>query len=113
MRAVGERGQATVETVALLPLLVLLVAFVWQAAVAGQAVWLAGSAARAAARAAALGRDPLPAARSVLPGRLDPGARVGRVGGGGVRVRLAVPSVIGGARLGTVSARARLQPQAP
>src|SRR3954469_2995310 len=72
----GERGQASVELVALLPLLVALGFAVWQAAVAGQAMWLAGSAARAAARAEALGDDPAPAARGVLPPRLADGLRV-------------------------------------
>ena len=101
------------ELVALLPLVVVLVAFLWQAAVAGQAAWLAGSAARAAARAQALGRDPVPAARSVLPRRLERGLRVASASPGGVRVRVAVPSVVGAGRLATVSARARLQPQGP
>ena len=49
-----EVGQASVETVALLPLVVLVGALLWQAVVAGQALWLSGAAARAAARAAAV-----------------------------------------------------------
>ncbi len=36
----GERGQASVEFVGVLPLLVVLCGVLWQAAVAGQAVWL-------------------------------------------------------------------------
>ncbi|MEA2226926.1 MAG: hypothetical protein QOF04_556, partial [Solirubrobacteraceae bacterium] len=51
--ASGERGQATVELVALLPLLMLVALAAWQGVVAGQAIWLSGSAARAAARAEA------------------------------------------------------------
>jgi len=50
-----EVGQASVETVALLPLVVLVGALLWQAVVAGQALWLSAAAARAAARAAAVG----------------------------------------------------------
>jgi len=105
------RGQATVELVALLPLLAVLAGLLWQAAVAGQAVWLAGSAARAAARAAAVGGDALAAARGVLPGRLERGLVVRRLESDeGVRVAVGVPSVLGGGRL-TVSARALLQDQ--
>jgi hypothetical protein len=37
--------------------------------------------------------------------------RVRTTGDGGVRVAVAVPLVTGGARLGTVSARARFAPQ--
>jgi hypothetical protein len=109
-----ERGQATVELVALLPLVAVLVGALWQAAVAGQAVWLAGSAARAAARASAVGADARAAARSVLPARLEPGLVVTRMGGsgGGVRVTIAVPAIVGGGDLGGVTARARLQDQA-
>lgn len=40
----AESGQASVELVALLPLVVVLAALLWQAVVAGQAVWLAASA---------------------------------------------------------------------
>jgi hypothetical protein len=109
-----ERGQASVELVALLPLVAVLVGALWQAAVAGQAVWLAGSAARAAARAAAVGTDARAAARRVLPARLEPGLVVARVGGpgDGVRVTISIPAIVGGGRVGGVSARARLQDQA-
>lgn len=108
-----ERGQATVELVALLPLVAVLATLLWQAALAGQAVWLSGSAARAAARATAVGTDAGAAARAVLPGHLEPGLAVRATGehDGGVRVAIRIPSIVGGARLGTVSARARLQPQ--
>jgi hypothetical protein len=110
-----ERGQATVELVALLPLMAVLAAALWQAAVAGQAVWLAGSAARAAARASAVGADAGAAARRVLPARLERGLVVRRAGGGdgGVRVTITVPAIVGDGRLGGVTARARLQDQAP
>jgi hypothetical protein len=108
----GERGQATVELVALLPLVAVLAGLLWQAVVAGQAVWLAGSAARAAARASAIGGDARAAAQHVLPQRLRRGLVVRRQpGDDGVRVAIAIPAIIGAKRLGTVSARARLQDQ--
>jgi hypothetical protein len=107
-----ERGQATVELVALLPLVAVLAGVMWQSVLAGQAVWLAGSAARAAARAGAIGADPRAAARRVLPARLERGLVVTRErGGAGVRVAIAVPSILGGGALGVVSARAALQDQ--
>jgi hypothetical protein len=108
----GERGQATVEFVGVLPLVVVLGFGVWQGAVAGQAVWMAGAAARAAARAEALGFDPAPAARAVLPPRLEDGLRVRARDDGGVRVTLRIPAVVGGA-LGTTSSGARFVPQRP
>ena len=109
----GERGQATIEIVALMPLLAVLAFAVWQAAVAGQAIWLAGAAARAAARAEALGDDPEPAAREALPPRLEDGLRIRVRDGGGVTVTLRIPSVVGGGALGSTSARARFVPQGP
>lgn len=109
----GETGQATVELVALLPLVLLLLAALWQLALAGQAIALAGSAARAAARARALGGDPARAARAVLPRTLEHGLRVEHASDGAVRVALAVPAVIGGGRVATVGARARFEPQLP
>jgi hypothetical protein len=109
----GERGQATVEFVAVLPLLAVLGFAVWQAAVAGQAIWLAGAAASAAARAEAIGADPEPAARSALPPRLADGLSVRAGGDDGVTVTLRIPAVMGGGSLGTTSARARFAPQGP
>src|SRR5512144_1933705 len=106
-RTHDERGQATVELVALLPVLVLVALVLWQAVVAGQAVWLAGAAAREAARARAVGDDPRQAARTVLPRSLERGLAVRR-DGDGVLVRVRLPAVVGGARLGSVAARARL-----
>jgi len=107
----GERGQATVELVGVLPLVVVLGFAVWQAAVAGQALWMAGVAARAAARAEALGADPAPAARAMLPPRLEDGLRVRARDGGGVRVTLRIPAVVGGGDVGTTTAGARFVPQ--
>ena len=100
-----EGGQASVETVALLPLVVLVGTLLWQAVVAGQALWLSGAAARAAARAAAGGADAPAAAKATLPPRLESGLRVRRLGDGvGVAVR--VPSVLSGGSIATVHSRA-------
>lgn len=110
-RIASERGQAAVELVAVLPVVALLAALAWQAALAGQALWLAGAAARAAARARLVGADPGAAARRVLPDRLAAGLRVRTAGSDGVvRVQVRVPSVAGGA-LGTFEAEARLGPR--
>ena|SRR6059036_3868774 len=108
-----EAGQATVELVALLPLLAILAALLWQAAIAGQAMWLAGTAARAAARAHAVGADVSAAAREALPTRLERAARVHARSDGSVAVSVRVPSVIADWHLGTVTARARFAPQRP
>jgi hypothetical protein len=110
----GEEGQATVELVAVLPLLAVLGGLLWQAVVAGQALWLAGAAARAAARTAAVGGDAEAAARGVLPPRLEHGLRVRPAVGGddaGVRVAIEIPSVIAGGSLATVESRAAFPEQ--
>lgn len=107
-----QQGQASVELVALLPLMAVLAGLLWQGIVAGQAIWLAGSAARAAARASAVGADERAAARRVLPPRLERGLVVRReTSDGGVRVAIAIPAIVGSGRLTTISARARLQDQ--
>ena len=105
----GEDGQATVELVAVLPVLGLIVVLAWQAVVAGQTWWLAGAAAREAARASALGGDPEVAARRVLPRGARVDAQAAR--DGAIRLRLAIPAVAPGLRLGSVTARARMEPQ--
>src|SRR4051794_15792288 len=107
----GQRGPAGAGLPPLLPLLPLPAALAWQAALAGQAVWLSGAAARAAARAQAVGGDPATAARSSLPPALTHLVRVRPSRDGAGDVALGVPSVVGGARLATVHARARFAPQ--
>jgi len=104
-------GQATVELVALLPLVGLLAALLWQALLAGETVWLSGGAARAAARAVAVGSDPLAAARAVLPARLERGLRIRREPGGAVLLDLRVPAALGDGTVADVTARARFEAQ--
>jgi hypothetical protein len=89
----AERGQASVELVAALPLVLVACAIAWQLALVGHAAWLAAHAARAAARADVVGRSPERAARSVLPRSLEPGLRVGRHGRR-VSVRVRVPLLL-------------------
>jgi pilus assembly protein CpaE len=107
----STRGQAAVELVGILPLLALIGLLCWQAVVAGQAVWLSGAAARAAARASALDQDAEAAARHVLPGALADGVSVDDSGGGDVRVRVEIPAVVGGIHLASISERARFAAQ--
>jgi TadE-like protein len=90
-----QRGQASVETVALLPVLVALTFAMWQAAAAGWALVSAESAARAGARAALAGSPPRPAALAALPGSMRSGARVVD-SGGEVTVRVHIPAVLPG-----------------
>ncbi len=104
-------GQATVEFVALLPLLGLLVALLWQALLAGETLWLSADAARAAARAAALGTDPRAAARGVLPARFERGLLVHAQSDGSVSLVLRVPAVLAGGTLASVTTRARFEAQ--
>jgi hypothetical protein len=107
----SDDGQATVEFVALIPLLCLLAVALWQVALAGGAVWFAHGAARAAARAEAVGADEAAAARGALPRRFERGLRVRSRDGGGVELTVAIPSLLGGGTLTTVTARARFEAQ--
>ncbi len=102
----SEAGQASVELVALLPILFAVLLASWQGAVAGQAWWLAAGAARAGARADLVGGDPLAAARRELPAGLRRRLTVRR-GGGELVVRLGIPAIAGLGRLGTATARVR------
>jgi hypothetical protein len=107
----SEAGQAAAELVALLPLAALLLAGAWQLAVAGHAVWAADAAARAAARAAAVGDDARAAASRSLPGGLERGARVRDRGEGRVDVTVRIPPVLGLPVLGHTTATAHFRPQ--
>ena len=94
----SERGQASVELVAAVPLVLLAGALAWQLALAGHALWLCAHAARAAARADSVGESAGAAARSALPESLERGLRVERLGSGGVRVSVRVPAPLGSVR---------------
>jgi len=104
-------GQASVELVAVLPLVAVLSLALWQVALAGQAAWLAGAAARAAARAAAVGADPLSAGQHALPAALARGLRVSSARDGSVTVHVPVPLVVGRGSLTSFGERARFAPQ--
>jgi hypothetical protein len=112
MRQLGDQhGQATVELVALLPLVAVVLAAVWQAVLAGHALWAATTAARAAARAHAVGADPRTAAESHLPASLERGLRVTAGSNGDIEVRVRIPSLPGLPTPGDVRADARFEPQ--
>jgi hypothetical protein len=81
-----------VELVAVVPFLLLAVLAAAQIALAGQALWSAGVAARAGARAAVAGGDPTAAARAALPQSMRREAKV--EDDDGVEVRVAVPRLI-------------------
>jgi hypothetical protein len=103
-----EDGTASIELVGVLPFLLLALVVAAQIALAGQALWSAGVAARAGARAALVGRDPAAAAREALPPSLRRGARVGAAGG--VSVEVPVPRLLPSLPPLSVSARTRLGP---
>jgi hypothetical protein len=107
----AEAGQATVELVAVLPVLVALLVGVWQAALAGHAAWAAAAAARAAARAHAVGADAREAARAHLPSSLERGLRLTTTADGDVRVSVRIPALPGLPSLGHARSSAHFEPQ--
>ena len=90
----GERGQAGVELLCTLPLLLAVALAAAQLLAAGYASVLAGNAAEAGALALAGDGDARSAARSALPGWSRAGATVS-VSGGEVRVSMRPPTLIG------------------
>jgi hypothetical protein len=91
MRMSSAQGQATVETIALVPLLLAVGLGLMQLLAVGYASVLAGGAAEAGALALAGGRDPRAAAREALPGWSEARAKIG-VEGGRVEIHLRPPS---------------------
>jgi hypothetical protein len=87
-----ENGTASVELVAVVPFLLLAVLAVAQIALAGQALWAAGVAARAGARAAVVDGDPAAAARAALPRPMRREAKVDDEDS--VKVEVEVPRLI-------------------
>src|SRR5436189_7983 len=114
-RRESERGQASVELLGTLPVALLVALVSWQLVLAGQATWLAGNAARVAARAKGGGGgagsrfDRLPA-----PGRrLRSGHVRSRCGGRRPRDRERKGSERGGARRGSRMAGEEARGRAP
>jgi len=89
----SERGQATVELLAAIPLLLLAGAIALQLLLAGYALTLADGAAEAGALALAGGRPAKSAAEGSLPSWAADRVEIG-VRGGEVTVRLAPPSLL-------------------
>jgi hypothetical protein len=88
------------------PFLLLAVLVAVQLVLAGQALWSAGIAARAGARAAMVGGDGTAAARRALSPSLRRGSEIG--GSGEVSVRVPVPRLFPGLPRVMVGARAGL-----
>lgn len=88
-----ERGQASVELLATVPLVLLVALVVTQVLAVGYASVLAGNAAEAGALALAGGGDPRAAARSALPGWSRARGDVS-VKDGEVTVRLQPPALL-------------------
>lgn len=87
-----EKGTASVELIAATPFLLLAVLVAAQLGLVGQALWSAGVAARAGARAALVGGDATAAARRALPQSLRTSAEVSEADG--VSVRVAIPRLL-------------------
>ena len=109
-RSGAEAGQASAELIAVVPLLVLVVVAAAQLTAAGWALWSAGNAARAGARAAHVGGDPERVAKGALPGPLREHAEVEE--DEDLRVRVRAPGLVPGIPSIAVTAAANLDPLA-
>lgn len=89
----AERGQATLELLGVLPMLVAVALAGAQLLAVGYSSVLAGNAAEAGALALAGGADPRAGVREALPGWSRAHLRVA-VSGGEVRVRLRPPTLL-------------------
>ena len=93
---------------ATVPLVVVIALGLAQLVLAGYALWSAGEAARAGARAAHVGTDPAAAARAALPGFLEPASIDGS--DAAVRVEVEAPALLPGVGALPVVASAALDP---
>jgi hypothetical protein len=107
----SSSGQATVEFLVVLPLVAAVLAALWQLTLIGYAEWGASAAARAAARASAVGGDPGAAARSHVGASLRPGLHVRAQAAGDVRVAVRIPTLPGVPGLGHARATGHFRPQ--
>lgn len=89
-----EGGSASLELIGAIPIVLLTLLIAAQFVVAGHALWSAGIAARAGARAVLTGKAPRVAVEHALPGPLRRDLRVSREDG--VRVGVRIPGLIPG-----------------
>lgn len=113
-----ERGQASVELLAILPALILCVIVAAHVLPSGWALWSAADAARVGARADHVGGEGAEAAREALPAPLRPTSekraeRQVESGEKGVSVEVDVPGLLPGVDASRVGAAARLEPEPP
>lgn len=87
-----ERGSVSLELIGALPVVIVAVLIAAQIGIAGHALWSAGIAARAGARAVLTGRDARGAAERSLPGALRGGLKVSARNG--VRVGVRIPRLL-------------------
>ncbi len=101
-RLAGERGQATIEVAGLVPLVGLVLLLLWQIVLIGMTFSFGGHAARAGARAFAVGDPVKPAALRSLPGGWQKAAVSQSTDGHGygtVNVQMDLPLLFPGVRL--------------
>lgn len=101
-----EEGTASVELIAAIPFLLLALLVAAQLGAVGQALWSAGIAARAGARAALVGGEATATARRALPPSLRPDAKVSD--DDGIAVRVLIPRLLPGLPRIMVGAKAGL-----
>ena len=101
-----EEGTASIELIGVVPFLLLAVVVAAQLGLVGQALWAAGVAARAGARAELVGDDAGRAAREALPPTLRAGARVETTKS--ITVRVPIPRLLPGLPRLTVGATSGL-----
>lgn len=95
-----QRGQAAIEFVGLLPLLLVAAMFAWQILIVGYTATSTTNAARTASRVATRDGDAEKAATEALPGVLREGAKA-KVDGTRVTLEVAVPILMPGVRAGS------------
>lgn len=98
-RATGQEGQASIEVLGILPLMLLVGMLIWQLHLGMSAANAVESAARTGSRVAAQGGDARAAALRALPKSQRDGAQI-VVAGELVRIKSNVPTVVPGLSTG-------------
>ncbi len=106
-RFLSQRGQAAAELAAVIPFVVVATLAAAQFALVGFALWSAGGAARAGARAELVGDDGEEVAVAAVPKPFHASATIA---GSRVRLEVRAPSLLPGVRMPAVSSSAQLDP---